>query len=381
LAKRSIRVVWYLRRVKARSWLDRVARALQPRRLRARLAAHRVPLDRADLSEAPATLEDVYRCYRLLLRRNPDPTGFWAYADKVADGISVQELVSYFVGSPEWVSRGLYRAAGDAHLERVETEDVALYVSKSDPVVGRELLVSRAYEPHVAKRLRECLLPGSVFVDVGANIGYYALLAARRVGREGRVIAFEPNPESLKVLLLNTLPEGDTIRVYPFAVSDREGFLSLMRIVSIASTKPVAEAELRYPSDVVLTYAVRLDDWLRDERRIDVLKCDIDGHDYRAIRGGLATLARTRPVVFAEFNPGTLRSFSEVEPAEYLKLFTALDYRITILLRRRDPIPCGQDAGRVMTALEAAGLDQVDLMLTPPAAAGRLGSLRGNEGA
>jgi FkbM family methyltransferase len=347
-----------------RPWIDRLRR-VTPRRLRARLAARWVPLDRADLSGAPATLADVYRCYRLLLRRNPDPTGYRAYADKVADGITVQQLVDYFLGSPEWVTRGLYRAAGDAHLVRVETSDVSLYVLKSDPVVGRELIVSRAYEPHVAERLRDCLSPGGVFVDIGANVGYFTLLAARRVGAAGRVIAFEPNPESLKVLLLNTLPEGDTIRVYPFAVSDREGFLSLMRIVSIASSKPVAEAELRYPSDVAPVYAVRLDDALRDEKRIDVLKCDIDGHDYRALRGGLATLARTRPVVFAEFNPGTLRSFSQVEPLEYLNLFIGLDYRISVLLRHRDPIPCGQAVDRVMAALEATGLEQVDLMLTP----------------
>jgi len=309
----------------------------------------------------------VYRCYRLLLRRNPDPTGYRAYADKVADGITVEELVGYFLGSPEWITRGLYRAAGDAHLERVDTADVSLYVIKSDPVVGRELLASRAYEPHVTDRLRQFLVPGGVFVDIGANIGYYTLLAARRLGREGRVIAFEPNPVSLKVLLLNTAPEGDTIRVYPFAVSDREGFLSLMRIVSIASSKHVAEDELRYPSDVGLTYAVRLDDVLRDEPRIDVLKCDIDGHDYRAIQGGLATLARTRPVVFAEFNPGTLRSFSEIDPVEYLRLFVGLDYRMTVLLRHAESAACGQDVGRVLALLETSRLEQVDLMLTPGA--------------
>jgi hypothetical protein len=77
------------------------------------------------------------------------------------------------VGSPEWVSRGLFRAAGDAHLERVETADVSLYVIKSDPVVGRELLVSGAYEPHVTKSLRRSLPRGGVFVDIGANVGYY----------------------------------------------------------------------------------------------------------------------------------------------------------------------------------------------------------------
>jgi FkbM family methyltransferase len=307
----------------------------------------------------------VAHCYRLLLRRHPDPTGYRAYADKVADGITVEQLVGYFLSSPEWITRGLYRAAGEAHLERVDTADVSLYVLKNDPVVGQELLVSRAYEPHVTTQLRRFLVPGGVFVDLGANVGYYSLLAARRVGREGRVIAFEPNPVSVKVLLLNTLPEGDTVRVYPFAVSDREGFLSLMRIVSIASSKRVTEEELRHPSDVTPVYAVRLDDALRDERRIDVIKCDIDGHDYRAIRGGLATLARTRPVVFAEFNPGTLRSFSEIEPVEYLRLFTGLDYRMTVLFRHAKPDACGQDVGRVLGLLEAAGLEQVDMMLTP----------------
>jgi FkbM family methyltransferase len=355
--------------------LRRAARALEPRRLRARLAARLVPLDRADLARQRATLADVYHCYRLLLRRNPDPTGYRAYADKVADGITVEQLVGYFLGSPEWVVRGLYRAAGHAHLERVDTADGSLYVIKSDPVVGRELLATGAYEPHVTDRLRQCLVSGGVFVDIGANVGYYTLLAARQVGSGGRVIAFEPNPTSLKVLLLNTRPEGGTIRVYPFAVSDREGFLSLMRIVSIASSKSVTEEELRYPSDVTLTYAVRLDDALRDERRIDVLKCDIDGHDYRAIRGGLDTLARTRPVVFAEFNPGTLRSFSEIEPVEYLRLFTSLDYRLTVLLRRAEPVACGQDVERVLNLLETTELEQVDLMLTPPSHAGTVGPL------
>ena len=354
--------------------MRRARRALEPRRLRARLATRLVRLDRADLATERATLADVYHCYRLLLRRNPDPTGYRAYADKVADGITVEQLVGYFLGSPEWVARGLYRAAGDAHLERVETADASLYVIKSDPVVGRELLVSGTYEPHVTDRLRQCLEPGGVFVDIGANVGFYTLLAARRVGNTGRVIAFEPNSTSLKVLLLNTLRAGDTIRVYPFAVSDREGFLSLMRIVSIASSKRMTEEELRYPSDVTPTYAVRLDDALREEGRIDVVKCDIDGHDYRAMRGGLETLARTRPVVFAEFNPGTLRSFSEIEPIEYLRLFTGLDYRMTVLLRRAEPVACGQDTGRVLTVLEAAGLEQVDLMLTPPSRAGTLGA-------
>ncbi len=79
------------------------------------------PFDARDVSEERATLDDVHACYRLLLRRNPDPTGMGAYGDQVAKGIRVKDLVAYFVGSPEWIERGLYRAAGSTALVRVET--------------------------------------------------------------------------------------------------------------------------------------------------------------------------------------------------------------------------------------------------------------------
>jgi hypothetical protein len=71
--------------------------------------------------------------------------------------------------------------------------------------------------------------------------------------------------------------------------------------------------------------------------------------------------------VFAEFNPGTLRSFSEIEPIEYLRLFTGLGYRMTVLLRRSEP--------GVLDLLEAARLEQVDLMLTLPPGASASGPL------
>ncbi len=61
-------------------------------------------------------------------------------------------------------------------------------------VIDRRLLATGLWEPYVTACMREQIKPGQVFYDVGANIGYHSLLAARLVGPEGRVIAFEPNP-------------------------------------------------------------------------------------------------------------------------------------------------------------------------------------------
>jgi len=323
------------------------------------------PLDSRDLSADPATADDLRFCYRLFLRRNPDPIGFGAYRDQIARGVTVQELVSYFVGCPEWMARGLYKASTASHLERVETADFALYVIGADPVVARELITTGEYEPHVARPLRAALRPGAVFVDVGANVGYYSLLAARAVGEHGKVVAFEPSPANLKVLLLNKLTSGlDHLTVYPFAVSDREGLLSLMKIVSIASSRRVTEDELRHLTDADLVYATTLDRALAGEPRVDVIKCDIDGHDFLAMRGATEVLRQRRPLVFAELNPNTLRQFSGVDPADYLRLFAELGYRTTALLRTGESIACDAPT-QVLGIIETRALDQLDLMLAP----------------
>src|SRR5207302_7866683 len=52
-----------------------------------------------------------------------------------------------------------------------------------------------AGEPEVQNALQQCLRPGMIFYDIGANIGFFSLLAARIVGKDGRVVAFEADPE------------------------------------------------------------------------------------------------------------------------------------------------------------------------------------------
>jgi len=58
-------------------------------------------------------------------------------------------------------------------------------------------------EPGVDRVLREKLKKGDTFIDIGAHIGYYSILARNIVGESGKVIAFEPNPESYKLLKKN----------------------------------------------------------------------------------------------------------------------------------------------------------------------------------
>ena len=78
--------------------------------------------------------------------------------------------------------------------------DFKIYVRLDDMAVGAWIMAKHGYETHVTEVMCTFLKPGIVFVDIGANIGYYTLLAASRIGHEGKVIAFEPGNNNCTLL-------------------------------------------------------------------------------------------------------------------------------------------------------------------------------------
>ena len=81
--------------------------------------------------------------------------------------------------------------------------------------------------------------PGDVFVDVGASLGYYTVLAGRLVGAEGRVVACEPGPQNQNVLLANVCSNRlFNVDVHQTAVSDQPGFVLYSQATSNGTISP-----------------------------------------------------------------------------------------------------------------------------------------------
>ena len=80
----------------------------------------------------------------------------------------------------------------------------SLYVIPDD-YIGRSILESGSCEPHVSSVIRNQLKKGDVFLDLGANIGYHTIFAAKLVGQSGKVIAVEPNPQNLQLIYASLL--------------------------------------------------------------------------------------------------------------------------------------------------------------------------------
>lgn len=158
------------------------------------------------------------------------------------------------------------------------------------------------YEVEIVQTLPKLLGSGSVFVDIGAHIGFFTVLAAQLVGPTGRVLAFEPDPTLFARLTENTstLPQVTPLNM---AVSDRTEPVAFYRALPNESGwGSLIDIPGREVREVQCT---TLDDWQSrtpDVRRIDLIKLDAEGCEMGILRHGVRMLESFRPALVLEVN-------------------------------------------------------------------------------
>ncbi len=146
-------------------------------------------------------------------------------------------------------------------------------------LIQATLIHFRAWEPNVSRTLEGLIQPGDTVLDIGANIGYYTLLFAQKVGAAGKVIAIEAHPRFASITQDHVRLNGhDNVRLMNVAVSDRPGQVTLYEgpSTNIGSTTLRRESGFT-PSAVVK--ALPIMDILEPEEvgRISLIKIDIEG--------------------------------------------------------------------------------------------------------
>ena len=177
----------------------------------------------------------------------------------------------------------------------------------------------------IRSRLRE----GVVFVDVGANVGYYTLVASKFVGAVGRVYSIEPVPSTAAVLRVNVKLNGcNNVVVREVAAWSARGRL----VLKIPASMYGYASAVREGASVTVD-ASTLDDILRDESSIQLIKIDVEGAELEVLRGAQSVLRRTRYVVLE-----LSRNASEVLKMLLGAGFTCRKARFTtyILCERRE---------------------------------------------
>jgi FkbM family methyltransferase len=159
------------------------------------------------------------------------------------------------------------------------------------------------YEPELAY-LKQVLSPGSTFVDAGACYGVYTLAASTIVGRQGRVIAFEPAARAFRVLQHNLELNGvANVKPYPAALTEKEGKTWLYHHPNVGCDSLGRDGSFTDHGEEVETES--LDNVLCQlpPRSVDVMKLDVQGAEELLLRGALATLRAHHPVVIFEVYP------------------------------------------------------------------------------
>jgi FkbM family methyltransferase len=211
----------------------------------------------------------------------------------------------------------------------LDTATGTLWFDSADTHLTPWVRSQGVWEADVMKLLRRSLRSGGVFVDVGANVGFHTVLAARLVAPGGSVYAVEPAPWTLDLLRANVWRSGLDVNVLPYAASDLPGTVRLA-----VDPEHRSGAQLSEKHGDVEVEAARLDDLL-PEIEVDVLKVDVEGGEPLVLRGARGVLDRSpRLLAVVEFRDE--RHLSGESPAEVLSFYESLGFELCLLRRNGD---------------------------------------------
>lgn len=208
---------------------------------------------------------------------------------------------------------GFLYSLGVLRPVRVEVQPGTIMELDTRDLVTRRILLDGTWEPQTVQALRGALKPGAVFIDVGAHVGYYALLASNRVGSSGKVIAVEPNPATAERLRRNlALSNAANVVVQQVACTDVERTLDFFGANSLnTGQSSLSEKNAGAKSDHITVRGLPLDRIISTEGigRIDLVKIDVEGAELAVLSGMKESLAAYKPKLVLELRDDNLKNF------------------------------------------------------------------------
>src|SRR3990170_708877 len=199
----------------------------------------------------------------------------------------------------------LYQRLKPVGIVLVDVQGSKMYMDSRDIGVVPFLLEWGFYEKYETALFKSVVKKGMVVVDIGANIGYYTLLASHLVGREGKVFAFEPDPSNYDLLLKNIEINACT-NVVPVqkAISSKSGRIKLFLDKNNLGGHSLSEANVD-KSSFIAVEAILLDDFFKNiDVKIDVVKMDVQGLEMHVLEGMTDTVNQNANLkIITEFWP------------------------------------------------------------------------------
>lgn len=232
-------------------------------------------------------------------------------------------------------------------IETTIEGDIRVHASLSDHIEAQ--LYWQGYQEAdqgVLKMIKKHLPPDGTFIDIGANIGSFTLVAAK-IARRGEVHAFEPSVHHFSRLSRNVeLNNFRNVHLNRKGLSDKTETATLF-LPSMKGEMNNSGAASLYSSDAAEDMQLKeeielisLDDYVANQKidRIDLIKIDIEGAEYGALKGSRKTLERLRPIVLMELDLDNLKR-AGCEPGQILEFWKELGYDVGRIENSGDIIP------------------------------------------
>ncbi|MFA4855196.1 MAG: FkbM family methyltransferase [archaeon] len=180
-----------------------------------------------------------------------------------------------------------------------EIQGSRMFLNIRDKGLSSDLYLRGKRENNATDEFQKRLREDMVIVDAGANIGYYALMEAKAVGKKGKVYAIEPIPQNIELLKKNIEANGyGNMEVFQLAVGDKNGrqdiFVSRQSNLSTFCKNP----GLDQSGETLSVEVASLDSFLEGKRLPDIVRMDVEGYEYEILRGMGQTMKKDRNMQF-----------------------------------------------------------------------------------
>jgi len=211
---------------------------------------------------------------------------------------------------------------------------VKYFIDPDDLITAPQMIIYRQWEADLSNLFRQLCTPASVVIDVGANFGYFTCLAGTLVGARGKghIYAFEPNPKLARLLRRNVEINWSMapIVIHETAVANLSGPVTL-HIPHAHSANASLSASASLDADRVDVQAIRLDDIIPSDVIVDIMKIDVEGHEFGVLCGAQNVISRSPAIkIIVEWSRSQMAD-AGVDPFDIIRYFDGFTcYRIEL---------------------------------------------------
>jgi FkbM family methyltransferase len=222
-------------------------------------------------------------------------TGLYRALLKYVEGLTLFPLAHIYLT--------VYKVIRQESLILRQIQGCKMYLNVGDVGISTELFIKGWHERTSTQIFKELLKPEMNILDIGANIGYYVLLEAKRV-LNGIVYAVEPDPYNFLILNQNIRINGlNNVKTFNIAISDKEDLAKFY-----LSKRSNLHSLINYGHSIkeIIVKTVTLDEFLKD-KEVNFIRMDVEGAEYEILKGAHKTLEREDLKLFIEFHPNLLK--------------------------------------------------------------------------